>query len=162
MSEQSEQAALTVVCDRLDIQDVLIRYCTGLDSRQWALLEEVFTTDAEADFGALGGRHLGVEAIADFVRGVLQGCDATQHLLGNFDVAVDGDRATASCYFQAQHVLLGGSGGHTYLVGGSYRDRLARSAAGWRITYRELVPTWSDGNAGLFAEAAGRLAASAG
>ena len=158
----SEQATLRMVSDRLDIQDVLTRYCTSLDSRNWELLSEVFTVEAEADFGALGGQHRGVDAIASFVRQVLEGCDATQHLLGNFDIAVEGDEALASCYFQAQHVLLGGSGGHAYLVGGSYKDRLVRSNVGWRIAHRQLIPAWSDGNAGLFAEAAGRMATGAG
>lgn len=149
---------IQALSDRLEIVDVLTRYCTALDSRRWDLLADVFAPDGIAEFGDLGGRHEGPAAVAEFVRSVLGGLDASQHLLGNQVVRLDGDRAEATCYFQAQHLLVSANGGNTYLVGGTYDDELVRTPAGWRISLRRLTPTWYDGNAGVFTEAAARLA----
>lgn len=155
--EAGTDTRLAELVDRERIVDVLYRYATALDDRDWELLASCFTEDAVADFLELGGVNEGREAIVELCRSVLSGLDASQHLIGNPRVSLDGDRATATCYVQAQHLLVSASGGDTYLVGGTYRDRLLRTEHGWRIEHRTLEATWQDGNAGVFAEAAARL-----
>ena len=155
MSDATTQA----LADRLAIGDVLIRYATALDSRDWELLATCFTEDGVTDYQELGGVNAGPEAIIATCRGALGGLDASQHLIANIVVAVEGDRAQASCYFQAQHVYSGAAGGDNFLVGGTYRDRLVRTADGWRIEHRTLEPTWQDGNPAVFEHGAKRLAA---
>ncbi len=145
--------------DKLAITDLLYQYATGLDSRDWDLLRECFTEDGVADFLEFGGVNEGQDAIVELCSGVLSGLDSSQHLIGNPRVTVDGDRAEAVCYFQAQHVFVSPAGGSTYLVGGRYEDRLRRCADGWRIEHRTLHCSWQDGNAGVFGEAAARRAA---
>jgi 3-phenylpropionate/cinnamic acid dioxygenase small subunit len=153
---------LQQIADRLAIVDLLHRYATGLDSRDWDLLASVFTEDGVADYGALGGVNRGPAAIVALCRGALQGLDASQHIIANEVIAIDGDEARARCYFQAQHVYAGAAGGDTYLVGGTYEDEVVRTAEGWRIRHRTLVPTWTDGNPGVFEAASARLAAASG
>ncbi|GAA1651591.1 hypothetical protein GCM10009790_35830 [Georgenia ruanii] len=80
------------------------------------------------------------------IQDVVTPLDRTQHLLGNHHVSVDGMTAAARCYFQAQHLRRGTTGGDTYLVGGTYTDRLLMTTEGWRITHRRLEVTWTDGN----------------
>ena len=136
---------LQELVDRADIGDVLCRYSTALDSRDWEALGSVFTPDAVCDYGALGSPR-GVPAIAGLVSATIGSLDATQHLLGNVTVAVDGDTATADCYLVAQHVRAGTPGGDDYLLGGPYHDELVRTPEGWRITSRTLHRTWTSGN----------------
>ena len=143
--------------DRLEISDVLIRYAVSLDSRDWAQLATCFTGDAVAEYGELAGRNDGRDEIVATCRHTLEGLDASQHLVGNFVVACDGDEATASCYLHAQHYLVSANGANTFVVGGTYYDRLVRSPDGWRIAHRRLDVTWTDGNAGIFAEAERRM-----
>lgn len=145
--------------DRLAITDVLYQYGTGLDGRDWDVLRDCFTDDAVCDYLEFGGVNEGKDAIVALCSGVLSGLDASQHLIGNPRVTLDGDRATATCYFQAQHMLTSPGGGNTYLVGGHYEDRLRRTDDGWKIEHRTLHCDWQDGNAGVFTEAAARLAA---
>lgn len=142
--------------DRLQIADVLIRYATALDNRDWALLGECFTPDGVTDYGELGGINQGLEAILAVVRS-LEGFDTTQHLIGNITAELDGDRATSTCYLQAQHVIAGDDGGR-FAIGGTYRDQLIRTEAGWRIAHRTLAVTWQDGDARILEVAAKRLA----
>lgn len=133
------------LADRLDIADVLARYCDALDQRRWELLTEVFTSDASADYGSVG-TPAGVEAITTAIRRTIDDLDATQHLIGNLQVQVHGDTATAQCYLISQHVRSAQPGGEEYLLGGRYVDELARTADGWRITFRRLHRMWASGN----------------
>lgn len=151
--------SLAELTDRLAIVDLLHRYATGLDTKDWDLLASVFTADGVADYSALGGVNEGPAAICKLCSGALGGLDASQHIITNEVIVIDGDRATARCYFQAQHVFAGAEGGDNFLVGGTYDDELVRTADGWRIQRRTLTPTWTDGNAAVFERAAARLAA---
>ena len=146
--------------DRIEIVDLLHRYATGLDTRDWELLASVFTADGVADYSSLElGVNEGPDAIVDLCRGALSGLDATQHIISNEAIEVDGDRARARCYFQAQHVFRGAPGGDNFIVAGTYEDALVRTPAGWRIERRTLTPTWLEGNASVGEAAAERLAA---
>ncbi|WP_409329655.1 nuclear transport factor 2 family protein [Trujillonella humicola] len=131
--------------DRIEIGDLLARYSTALDAREWELLGEVFTPDATCDYGTLG-RPRGVEEITALIRGTIGDLDATQHLVGNVVVRVDGDEASADCYLISQHVRAGTPGGDHYLLGGRYADHVVRTPAGWRIAHRTLHRTWTSGN----------------
>ena len=133
--------SVDALADRLAIVDLLHRYATGLDTKDWDLLASGFTADGVADYGALGG------------------LDASQHIITNEVIELDGDRATARCYFQAQHVFTGAEGGDNFLVGGTYDDEIVRTVDGWRIRHRTLTATWTDGNPAVFEAAAARLAA---
>ena len=46
---------LQELVDRRAIDDLLLRYSTALDTRQWDLLDQVFTADAAIDYGPSGG-----------------------------------------------------------------------------------------------------------
>ena len=146
----------STVQDHLDIVQLHHRYAWSLDHRDWTMLADCFSPDGEVDYGMLGGQLKGATVIAEFCRQVLEGLDASQHLIGNTMVDLDGDRATATCYFQAQHVFVSDNGANTYLVAGTYSDELARTDGTWRIVRRVLTPMWRDGNANVFAEAAAR------
>jgi hypothetical protein len=137
-------AALQTLIDRVEIGEVLTRYCTALDTREWTSLREVFQPDAVCD-GSLGNPQ-GVEQITALIQGTLQGLDATQHLLGNVSVTLDGDKATASCYLFSQHIRSGLPAGEDYQIGGRYADRLVRTPEGWRIAHRTLHRMWARGN----------------
>jgi hypothetical protein len=158
-TESTLEARIGELADQLAITDVLYQYATALDTRDWNLLRACFTADGVADYLEFGGVNEGRDAIVELCGGVLSGLDASQHLIANPRVVLDGDRATASCYFQAQHFLASPAGGNTYLVGGRYDDRLRRTDEGWQIEHRTLHCSWQDGNAGVFTEAAARLAA---
>ena len=90
--------------------------------------------------------YRGYAGIEEVCRGALGPLTASQHLLGNHVVELDGDDGRATCYFQAQHVLTGTEGGDTYIVAGTYRDRVVRAPEGWKIAERQLTVLWTQGN----------------
>lgn len=164
MNSTDIENAVRRMSDRQEIEDVLIRYAESLDGRDWEGLRKCFMPDAVADYGALsggGGRNEGVDEIVATCSTALSGLDASQHLLGNFRIQSDHDRATASCAMHAQHFMVSPIGGNTYVVAGTYHDELIRTPDGWRITHRRLEPSWTDGNAGIIQEAVARFGNSA-
>ena len=135
-------ATLDELLDRQAIVDVAVAYCWALDSRDWDGLDTVFTPDAHAE---LGRSVDGVEAIKARVREALEPLEVSQHLVGNHEVRLDGDRATARCYFHAQHVRdLDGE--RQLVVAGRYEDELMRTSDGWRISRRDLTVLWIAGD----------------
>lgn len=132
------------MADREDIIDTAIAYTWALDTKQLERLRDVFLPDATAMLR--GVECNGVDAIIERIGGSILRLDATQHLVGNHQVVIDGDTATHRCHLQSQHVKVGTPGGDNYIVGGDYDDRLVRTPAGWRIVHRTMQQTWSEGN----------------
>lgn len=142
--QNSSANRLREIEDRLDIQAVLHRYATALDTRDWELLRTCFDEDVIGTYDSIGVQR-GYEALEALCRQALEPLAATQHLVGNVEIAVDGDEATARCYLQATHVRSQLGGDDNFVVAGTYLDRLARSSHGWRIVQRELRRTWTAG-----------------
>jgi len=151
-------AKLQELCDVRDIIDVMNRYTTALDTRNWQMLKDTMAPDGSADFGNLTG--VGAldtpQALVDLCRKSLQDVRATQHLQGNYVVEVNGDTAKASCYLQANHFQEGLPGGDVFVVWAKYRDDFVRTAGGWKIKKRYLDTISAGGNQKLFAEAAAK------
>jgi ketosteroid isomerase-like protein len=131
--------------DRLAVIDTVVAYATAVDTRDWTLFESLFTPDAAWEYEAAGERHTGPDRITGRVRPSIDRLDATQHLLTNHVVAVDGDTATHTCYFLAQHIRAG----NRFLAAGRYADTLRRVDGRWLISARVLISTWSEGDPGV-------------
>lgn len=146
-----DRSSADLLADRAAIVDVLYRYATALDGRDWDLLSEVFTEDAVGVYtGRINRTFEGREAIVGLVSSALTGLDVSQHMISNPVVQIDGDSAESRCYLRAQHYMAHPpAGATTHEVGGTYHDRLVRTPAGWRIAHRRLEVTWSNGNAGI-------------
>jgi uncharacterized protein (TIGR02246 family) len=131
--------------DRAAIHDLLVRLALAQDARDWDALADCFRPDAI--YVHPGGELRGVDAIVDRTRTALTPLDASQHLLGTILVTVGEHDASATTYFQAQHVRHGAPGGHLYVIAGTYLDRLVRGDdGGWRVARRAQQYTWRDGN----------------
>jgi hypothetical protein len=133
--------------DRWEISDLLSRYCFAADTRNLALLDEVFTEDVECVFqtGARSGR----DNVRDFMNGVLVTLTATQHNMTSSVVTETQGGAEGTTYLIVQHVRDGAEGGETYAMGGTYYDKFRIDNGTWRICRRELVGSWRAGNPGV-------------
>ena len=129
--------------DRIAITDVINRYGTTIDAGDYEGLASCFSPDAVVRYG--GGREFrGGEAVAEFVRGMTTGLVAQQHLLGNHEIALDGDRATATTYLHATQIEGQEAGGGVIVTGGVYRDVLVRTDGGWLIAERQMQGLWRE------------------
>jgi hypothetical protein len=152
--------------DRAQISEQVIKYAIGVDRRDWQMFADCFTDPVYTDYSA-GGAEAGTfprdEVVAGIAK-VLDEFEVTQHISPNhvieFDES-DPDRAVCHSYMYAQHVLEGAEGGDYYLLRGSYTNRMARTAEGWRIEGIIQHRSWSDGNENAVAEAVARVEARA-
>lgn len=122
--------------DEQQISDVLVRYATGIDRRDWDLFRTVFTDDCELDYGDIGVWR-GVDAVVDFMVTAHDMAGHTLHRITNVTVSVDGDTATARAYVDALIMSQDNTSGVDAV--GFYDDELARTPAGWRIVRRRFT-----------------------
>ena len=126
------------------IIDLTIAYTWIIDHGPREKLQEVFTEDAVF---IIDTRHLnGIDEIRGKIERTLGGLSASQHIVSNHQVSIDGNTATSRCYLHAQHTLSGTEGGDNYVMAGRYIDKLIRVDNKWRITERQLMLDWTEGN----------------
>lgn len=121
--------------DREEIIDLMIRYATAIDSRQYQLLSTVFTADADLDYGEVG-KWTGAAEVTEFMDLAHAGAANTLHRMSNQVVALDGDSATVRSYVDA--LILGPDGSGVNAIG-YYDDEAVRTADGWRIAKRTFT-----------------------
>lgn len=119
------------------VGDVLVRYATGIDSRNWGLFATCFTDDVEADYGDIGTWH-GVDEITEWMRVVHDACGHTLHRITNVAVSPAGPgRAEARSYVDA--LVLGPDNLRGAHAAGYYDDELVETPEGWRISRRRFT-----------------------
>jgi hypothetical protein len=124
-----------VDADQEQIAEVLIRYATGIDSKNWPLLRSCWTDEIDVDYQQLG-RFTSADALTDVMRQLHENMGPTYHRMSNFVIAVDGDRATVRSYVQAVLMLQPDDSTNWVDALGHYDDVFVRTADGWRISER--------------------------
>jgi hypothetical protein len=122
------------ISDRLEITDVLIRYTRAIDTGDWDRLDTVFTPDADIDYTESGGIHAGFGEVKPWLAEMLPAFfPKRMHMLGQLEIAVDGDSALVSAYFHNPMPVDDGRGGTKIVeIGGIYHHSLTRTQEGWR------------------------------
>jgi SnoaL-like domain len=112
---------------RDQVTDVLVRYATGIDSRDWELFKTCFTDDCDADYGDIGHWHSADEIVA-WMGQRHAPLGPTLHRITNVVLAPDDDRLTARSYVHAVLALPDGSSAIRSF--GMYDDELVLSPDG--------------------------------
>jgi len=129
------------LADRIAAEDLLTRYATAVDRRDWEQYRSIFTADAEIDYTSAGGIAGTVDEIVEFLSTSLEMFEMTQHLVSNIDLEVNGDSATVTAMFNNPMRLPGGD---TWFTGGWYHHDLVRTPDGWRSRRLREESAWFD------------------
>ncbi|WP_208300469.1 nuclear transport factor 2 family protein [Mycobacterium sp. DL592] len=133
-----ESDFLAQLRDERAIERALTLFARAMDDRDWATMAQILTEDAEGDFGT--GHLAGRTAIIGLIRGFLDKCGPTQHLLGNVVVDVAGDIATSRAYIRDVHLGSAADPSVRFYTLGDYHDMWRRDGDGsWRLTQRIKV-----------------------
>lgn len=126
---------LAEISDRFEIQQLLIDYSTAIDQRRFDDLDRVFTPDAYIDYRAMGGIDGRYPEVKAWLAEVLPNFPAYAHMLGNFDLSLDGDTASSRtiCF---NPMVLGGAQQQVLFCGLWYADDFVRTPEGWRMSRR--------------------------
>lgn len=129
---------------RVEIHDVLLRYCRGLDRVDMNLVRGAFHPDAYIKFPK--SLHVGsVEGFFEFLTAEMPRFVRTMHNLGNSLIEFDGpDIAYVETYLNADHQ---GSDQHhwkeSYIkLWARYLDRFERRDGVWLIAERQMLTDW--------------------
>ncbi len=129
------------LADRIAAEDLLTRYATAVDRRDWEQYRSIFTADAEIDYTSAGGIAGTVDEIVEFLSTSLEMFEMTQHLVSNIDLEVNGESATVTAMFNNPMRLPGGD---TWFTGGWYHHDLVRTPDGWRSRRLREESAWFD------------------
>ncbi|MCU1659681.1 MAG: hypothetical protein JWO57_4337 [Pseudonocardiales bacterium] len=142
--------SLQEISDRLEIQDLFVRYAHAVDTCDWDLYRTVFTPDAHIDYTAFGAPAGGVEEIVAFLASVIPDFKSTQHAVANTLLTIDADTARARTICYNPMVRDNDGKDQITIFGLWYHDVLVRTPEGWRITHRseERSYTLTDGALG--------------
>jgi hypothetical protein len=124
--------------DRLAIIDLYNTYARGIDRSDVDLLKTVYHPDAIDEHGMFSG--LGTD-FADFVVPYIkQNYRMMQHHHSTLSVEVDGDAASAECYYLCVQQK---PTGELEFSAGRTADRLERRGGRWGLTYRQVIMDWT-------------------
>ena len=130
-------AELLSLEDERAVAAVILRYGTGIDTRDWALFRSCFTDDFQADYGVFGGWNSG-DDITQAMEQMHAPLGLTLHRITNIVASAVPGGAKVRSYVDA--ILTTGVPGEAPKQGiGFYEDELVTTVQGWKIRRRRFV-----------------------
>ena len=140
MSNFDLEAEVRDLCARRDIHDVLCNYMRGQDRLMPKLHRSAFHDDAYVDCGPFEGD---ADGFVDFAQGLLGQFKASQHVIGQTHIRVEGKVAYGEIYFVAWHRIVENGADKDLFVAGRYIDEYQDRGQGWKIAKRRELIDWA-------------------
>lgn len=121
---------------RVALHDLVMRYCRGVDRRDFALVRSLYWDDAVDRHGAMF--EGGPDEFVAWLPTVMAGFELTVHRITNSLFVVDRDEAEGEHYAIAYH-RTAAPDRRELIVGGRYLDRYRRRDGVWKFAMRSLV-----------------------
>lgn len=132
------------ISDRLEIEQLMVKYVDAIDEKNWELLDDVFTDDAFLDYESSGGPDGkgDYKTVKTWLQDNLAMFPMTQHMIGKTSVDYHGDSANCrTIFYNPMGVPVNsdgiydpnGDGLHIFIVGGWYNDICVKTIDGWKI-----------------------------
>lgn len=135
--------SLAQLSDRIEIEDLIAEYADAIDTQQLDRLDQVFTPDAFIDYSAMGGAVGQYPEVKAFLAKALPVFMNTQHLIANYRIVLDGDKATGKIMcFNPMELNTGDKPLPVFFLGLWYLDDYVRTGAGWRISRRSEIKSY--------------------
>lgn len=130
-----------------EIQEVVLRYCRGVDRGDMDLVRSAYHPDAVDHHTGFDG---GVDEFVEWLTAIIARFDGCMHHVGNHLATISGDRAVAETYIIATH--WGSSGDDptlNFTVGTRYIDLMECRDGRWGIIERWAAREFTRSDAGL-------------
>jgi ferredoxin len=137
------QEELRRLIDRQQISDVLYRYASSVDYKDFATLRSLFTDDAHGVYTTVADLT-GADEIVKWIDGMTAGKAWQHHKLTVYHIDFTGpDEASTLTYHTSHQTDVGDEGAVTLIVA-RYRDKLRRAGGTWKITEKIMEPGWME------------------
>lgn len=132
---------LAGLLDKQEIEEVVLRYCRGIDRRDFDLVRSCYHPDARDRHGSFDGT---VDEYVAWVDRLTARYRWSMHLVGNVFVEL-GENGVAACetYGVSLHRSDDPRPFMNLATGFRYVDRFERRAGAWKIAERNAVGEWS-------------------
>jgi hypothetical protein len=134
--------AIQALSDRLDITDTLYRYASCIDVKDNDGIRAVLADDLWAKYGN-ADPVIGGDTVAKWIDEMTRDCVWQHHLLSVYHVDVTGDEADALIY-HTSHQLFESDPETVHVLVGRYRNKLIRTADGWKISRLSFEIVWAE------------------
>jgi hypothetical protein len=136
--------SLEQISDRIEIEDVLSRYCYAVDDREWDLYRGLFTPDAVIDDRVTGGLQSGVEEHIQYLKRALSKVALSQHAISTVLIDLSANNAQVRAHCSCPMVLdIGEAKKHVFFQGLWYCNSFVRTPEGWKISHLVEKGYWT-------------------
>lgn len=154
----SDHEAIRWLVDRVEITDTVTCWGTALDTRDWDLFGSIITDPIEMEYPTnVGSQTFSRDDLIEMATPFFDRLDATQHLITNLRITIDGDEATCVSALYAEHHIASQGESSVQRQIGFYVNHLRREDR-WRIWRSEQHVRWHEGNEAIYDYMQGRLA----
>ena len=133
------------------------QYAVGIDTRDWQLHRSIYVDEIEMDFtsysGGDGPTRMPADAWVAGLKPLFEGLSATQHVMTNPLIELDGQTATQRMYMKAEHFLIEDGVQREFALGGYYDDQVVHTDAGWKLQGVTLTVLWRRGDPAIMTRA---------
>jgi hypothetical protein len=138
----AHNSSVQALQDRLDVEEVLYRYSSSVDSFDMAGVRSCLADDLWAQYGN-GEPVTDGDTLANWIAEATATCIWQHHLLNVYHVTVDGETAKTISYLTSYQVFEEDPKAAIVLVA-RYHDELRRTPAGWKISRRVMELLWGE------------------
>ncbi|MAG31199.1 MAG: lumazine-binding family protein [Deltaproteobacteria bacterium] len=135
-------ARVSALLDKQEIEEVVLRYCRGIDRRDLDAVRTCYHPDATDQHGSFSGS---VDQYIEWVDGLTARYRFTMHYVSNLQVEFGDEPNIAACetYGISLHRSEDPRPFMNLATGFRYLDRFERRDSAWKIAARVAVGEWS-------------------
>jgi ferredoxin len=137
------QEELRRLIDRQQISDVLYRYASSVDYKDFATLRSLFTDDARGVYMTVADLT-GADEIVKWIDGMTAGKAWQHHKLTVYHIDFTGPDEASTLTYHTSHQTDVGDESTVTLIVARYRDKLRRVGDTWQITEKIMEPGWME------------------
>jgi len=123
---------------RQDVAEVVVRYATSIDRKDWIRFRTCFTDDCRADYGDIGAWE-GVDAIAEYMIRTHPDQIRSLHRISNVEIVSGGEGEGVAAQSYVDVIFVGADTGAGMNAAGIYDDELIFADGGWKIARRRYT-----------------------
>jgi ferredoxin len=129
--------------DRQQISDVLYRYASSVDYKDFATLRSLFTDDAHGVYMTVADLT-GADEIVKWIDGMTADKAWQHHKLTVYHIDFTGPDEASTLTYHTSHQTDAGDESEVTLIVARYRDKLRRVGGSWKITEKIMEPGWTE------------------
>ena len=137
-----DEKALQAVIDRAEVVDVLLRYASSIDYKDYPALRSTLADDVVAQYGPADPIE-GGDTLVAWIEEMGEDRLWQHHLLNVYHVDVDGDEARALVY-HTSHSAAQNEPDDVLVIIARYKDKLRRVDGSWRIADKRMELCWME------------------